>query len=135
MSLRTDERQWMIYDEETQGAVIRGIEAWALMIAGTRLRKNNRLNDRIKAMNAIGAFMQKVAGQRIVEMKKNGGAQEAVADWIVLTSKWVAGKTPYTPDVARALDEIYAVIFKLDSRANGVGMNGGGVIREAIRGD
>ena len=133
--LRTDERQFLIYDEEVMGAVMRGLEAWALMIAGTRLRKGHRGADRIKAMNAIGAFMQKVADQRITEMKRNGGAQEQVADWVLLISKWIAGKTPYTPDVARALNEFYGTIFHTNSRGDGAGMTGPGTHRQAIRGD
>jgi len=133
--LRTDERQFLIYDEEVMGAVMRGLEAWALMIAGTRLRKGNRGPDRIRAMNAIGAFMQKVADQRMVEMKRNGGAQEQVADWILILSKWAAGKTPFTPDIARALDEIHGTITYTDSRVNGAGVLGPGTHRIAVRGD
>lgn len=133
--LRTDERQWLIYDEEVMGAVIRGLEAWALMIAGTRLRKGHRGPDRIKAMNAIGRFMQKIADQRLTEMKRNGGAQEQVADWILLVSKWAAGKTLYTPDIGRALSEIYATIYHNDSRVNSAGVRGPGIHRQAVRGD
>lgn len=133
--LRTDERQFLIYDDEVLGAVVRGLEAWALMIAGTRLRKGHRGANRVKAMNAIGAFMQKIANQRIVEMKRNGGAQEQVAEWIFIISKWAADKTPWTPDVARALDEIHGTITYNDSRVNAAGINGEGTHRIAVRGD
>jgi len=133
--LRTDERQFLIYDEEVLGAVVRGLEAWALMIAGTRLRKGHRGADRVRAMNAIGKFMIKVADQRIVEMQRNGGAQEQVAEWIFLISKWAAGKTPWTTDVDTALQEIYGTIAYNDSRVNGAGSQGPGVHRIAVRGD
>lgn len=133
--LRTDERQWLIYSEEVMGAVMRGLEAWALMIAGTRLRQGHRGSDRVAAMNAIGKFMQKVADQRIVEMQRNGGAQEQVAEWIFLVSKWAAGKTPWTADIGRALDEIHATIHHNDSRVNSAGISGPGVHRIAVRGD
>ncbi len=133
--LRTDERQFLIYDDEVLGAVVRGLEAWALMIAGTRLRENHRGPGRVKAMNAIGAFMQKIANQRVVEMQRNGGAQEQVAEWIFLISKWVAGKTPWSPDIDRALNEIHGTITHNDSRVNGSGISGPGVPRIAVRGD
>ncbi len=133
MTLRTDERQWLIYDDDSLGAIIRGLEAWALMVLGTRLRDSGP--DRIRALNGIGAFCQKVANQRLVEMKRNGGAQEVAADWILLVSKWAAGKTPLTPDVARALDEIHSVSTRIDSRVNGAGVSGPVVHRVAVRGD
>jgi len=133
MSLRTDERQHLIYDEEVIGATVRGFEAWALMYLGAKLRNSGP--DRIRSLNAIGAYMQKIARQRLVEMKRNGGAQEAVADWILIVSKWAAGKTPLTPDVARALDEFMGVARYTDSRGSGAGMSGPGVVRQAIRGD
>lgn len=131
--LRTDERQWLIYDDEVLGATIRGLEAWGLMVLGTKLR--NVGPDRIRATNGIGAFCQKVANQRLTEMKRNGGAQEQVADWILIVSKWAAGKTPLTSDVARALDEFHAVSTYNDSRVSGAGVLGPGVHRQAVRGD
>lgn len=131
--LRTDERQWLIYGDEQIGAVIRGLEAWALMVLGTKLR--NKGPNRNRPLNGLGAFCQKVADQRITELKRNGGAQEVVADWILLISKWAAGKSPYTPDVARATDELYSVAFHIDSRVNGAGILGPGAHREAVRGD
>ena len=133
MSLRLDTRQQMIYGGREMGAVIRGLEAWALMVLGTKLR--NRGPNRNKALNGIGAFCQKVADQRLVEMKRNGGAQEVVADWILIISKWAAGKSPLTPDVARAMDEIYWTVFKIDSRVNNAGVRGPGIHRQAVRGD
>ncbi len=133
--LRTDERQFLIYDDEVMGAVVRGLEAWALMIAGTRLRKGQRGVDRVRAMNAIGKFMIKIADQRIIEMHRNGGAQEQVAEWIFIISKWAAGKSPWTTDVDRALQEIYGTIAHTDSRVNSAGTQGPGVHRIAVRGD
>lgn len=133
MSLKLDSRQHMIYNEPAMGAVIRGLEVWALMVLGTKLR--NRGPNRNKALNGIGAFCQKVAQQRIVEMKRNGGAQEVMADWVLLVSKWAAGKSPLTPDVDRALKEIYWTVFKVDSVGTGAGMLNDNLAVKAIRGD
>lgn len=133
MSLNTDERQWLIYDDEVLGAYMRGLETWALMVLSSKLR--NTGPDRHRALNGIGSFAAKVANQRINEMKRNGGAQEAVADWILLVSKWAAGKSPYTVDIQRGLDEFHAVSSRIDSRVNGAGILGPGVHRQAVRGD
>ena len=133
MSLRSDLRQQLIADDDAYGAVVRGLEVWALKVFGTRLRERGA--DRNRYLNGIGTFCQKVADQRLVEMKRVGGAQEVVADWILLVSKWAAGKTVMTPDVARALNEIYWTVFQLDSRVNGAGVRGPGVHRAAVRGD
>ncbi len=38
--LRSDPRQWLIYDEETQGAMVRGLETMALQMVGQTLVKN-----------------------------------------------------------------------------------------------
>lgn len=128
--LRTDERQWLIYDDEVLGAVARGVEAWALAIAANLLRPNSE-----EGLRGVGHFMGRVADARLTEMKRNGGAQEVTADWILLVSAWAAGKIPWTPDVARALDELHAAVYRLDSRGQGTGTTGPGVHRAAIRGD
>ncbi len=133
MTLRTDERQWLIYDEEVLGAYMRGLEAWALMVFSQRLRQTGP--DRNRALNGIATFAGKVANQRLKEMKRNGGAQEAVADWILIVSKWAAGKSPMTPDIARGLDEFHSVSTRIDSRVGGAGVLGPGVHRQAVRGD
>lgn len=133
MSLRTDERQWLIYDDEVLGAYMRGLEAWALKVFSERLKQVGP--DRLRPLNGIATFAGRVADQRITEMKRNGGAQEAVADWVLLVSKWAAGKTPLTPDVQRGLDEFHSVATRIDSRVMGAGVHGPGVHRIAVRGD
>ena len=130
MSLRTDDRQWLIHDDEPLGAVMRGVEAWALAIAANLLK-----NHKTEQLRGIGNFMGRVADSRLSGMKRNGGAQEVVADWILLISKWAAEKSLLTPEVARALDEIHASVYRLDSRARSAGVVGPGVHRQAVRGD
>lgn len=136
MSLRTDERQWLIYDDEVLGAYIRGLEAWALKVFAQRMRQQaGKGVNRLRPLNGIAAFAERVADQRIVEMKRNGSAQEVVADWILMVSKWAAGKTPLTPDIQRGLDEFHSVSTRIDSRVMGAGIKGDGVHRIAVRGD
>lgn len=128
--LRTDDRQWLIYDDESLGAVMRGLEVWGLAVAGNLLK-----NHKVQPLRGIGNFMGRVADSRLSMMKKNGGAQEVVADWILIVSKWSAGRSPMTPDVKRALDEMWASVYRLDSRANAAGVIGPGDHRIAVRGD
>ena len=129
--LRSDDRQWLIYDDEALGAVMRGLEAWALAVCGNMLENHHH-----DPLRGIGSFMKKVANQRLVLMKRTGGAQEATADWVLLISKWAADKTPWTSDVERALDEFHAAVYRLDSRVNGAGVVAPvGVHRQAVRGD
>lgn len=128
--LRTDERQWLIYGEEQQGAVMRGLEAWALLLAGARMRQHPLL-----PLRAIGTFMRKVGEQRLAEMDRNDGAQRVVAGQVKHLLGALAGRVPWTADTDRDADELYATVFHLDSRATGAGMTGEGTHRAAVRGD
>ncbi len=129
--LRTDERQWLIYDNETLGAVMRGLEAFALHLAGGPLTKH-----RVDGVRAIGHFMQRVASARLAEMEKNDGAQRVVVNHLRRMFTWLGREqsglaTPAPPE----LDELYAAVFRLDSRAQSAGVVGPGVHRIAVRGD
>lgn len=130
--LRTDERQWLIYDEEVLGAVMRGLEAFALHLAGGPLTRH-----RVGAVRAIGHFMRKVSDARLREMEKNGSAQEVVVEHIRRIFIWLgqeqnSGLALPEPE---GLDEIHAAVVRLDSRAKSAGVVGPGVHRLAVRGD
>lgn len=134
--LRSDARQFLVHDDEALGAVMRGLECWALQIAGRKLRRYRRLGHKLRAVNAIGSLMVKVADARINEMDRNGGAQAVVADWLVIVSRYIAdGQAIWTPDVARAFSELHGAVVRLDSRAKAAGMTGPGTHRVAVRGD
>lgn len=131
-SLRTDDRQWLIYETgggET-GALIRGIEAMALQMAGRTIAKHP-----VAGIRGIGNFMLRVADARLREMLRKDGAEAVVVKQLSLIMRWLARKTPWSPDVERSLDEIYALVVHVDSRAMGAGIVGPGTIREAVRGD
>lgn len=130
--LRTDERQWLIYDEETLGAVMRGLEALALHIAGGPLSRHP-----LQPVRAIGHFMRRVGEARFAEMHKNDGAQRVVASHLQTIFTWLGRQQRglATPPPTEALDEIYAAVFRLDSRAQSAGVVGSGVHRSAVRGD
>lgn len=129
--LRTDERQWLIYDEEALGAVMRGLEAFYMFIASGPLAR-----DPDDAIRAIAHFGRRVAQSRIEEMKKNDGAQREMAHNLEVMFKWIGmrqkGMALPRP---KEVDDIYAAVFRLDSRAQSAGVVGPGVHRIAVRGD
>ena len=134
--LRSDARQFLIYDDETLGALMRGLEAWALQIAGRKLRGYRRGGHKLRPVNAMGSLMARVADARITEMVRAGGAQAVVADWLMVVSRYIAdGQAVWTPDVDRAFSELHGLVARLDSRATGAGIVGPGVHRVAVRGD
>lgn len=130
--LRSDSRQWLIYDDETMGALMRGLEAYALHIVGGPMTRHQNI-----AVRGIGTLMRRTAAHRIEEMKRNDGAQrvmishlEKVFDWLGKTQSGLALPTP------DELDEVYAVAFNLDSRAQSAGVGTPlGTHRVAVRGD
>lgn len=130
--LRTDERQWLIYDDEALGAVMRGLEAFALHAAGGPLTRHPH-----QAIRAIGYFMQRVSSARVEEMRRNDGAQRVVVEHLEQIFQWLGRQQRglLTPDPTQALDELYAAVFRLDSRAQSAGVVGPGVHRVAVRGD
>ncbi len=131
MSLRTDDRQWLIYETDGEvGGLVRGVEVMALVMAGKVFARH-----RVDGIRGIGHFMLRIANARMREMKKNGGAQEAVMDHLEKILKVAVGGSPWTPDAERALDELYALTVYTDTRAKDAGIVGPGTIREAVRGD
>lgn len=130
--LRSDVRQWTIYDDEALGALMRGLEAYALHICGGPLTRHRHI-----AVRMIGTLMRRVASHRIEEMKTNDGAQRVVIGHLEKIFTWIAAGQSgrLAPEPTEALDEIYAAAFRLDSRARSAGVRGPGVHRVAVRGD
>ncbi len=131
MSLRTDDRQWLIYETDGEvAALTRGLEVMALVMAGKTLARH-----RIDGIRGIGNHMLRIAEGRMRIMKQNGGAQEVVMDHLEKVLMVALGKMPWTPDAAAALDELYALTVYTDTRASEAGIVGPGDLRKAMRGD
>lgn len=130
--LRSDSRQWLIYDDEVLGAVMRALEAFALHIAGGPLSRHRRVEVR-----AVGHLMRRVAESRIVEMERADGAQRVAVHHLRAIFDWLGAEQRglVLPPPAVELDEIHAAVFRLDSRAQSAGIGGPGVHRAAVRGD
>lgn len=128
--LRTDGRQWLIYGDESMGALIRGLEAMALQMAGQTLRHTPLL-----ALRGLGTLMVRVSAARLAEMYRNDGAQRVVVEHLRKVMAAMAGHTTWTDDAQTALDELHAINTHTDSRAAAAGVYGPGTVRQGIRGD
>ena len=127
--LRDDPRQWLIYDEETQGAMMRGLEVMALQMVGQTLRRNKE-----SKVRAIGYLMLNVADARI-RSAEPGSKREQVIRHLALVMGWLSRRGPMDIATAEALDEIHATIYQMDHRFRSAGIRGGGKLRDMVRGD
>jgi len=128
--LRSDPRQWLIYDEETQGAMVRGLEAMAMQMVGQTLIRNKDIKVR-----AMGFTMLNLADARIrAAMKQQGSVRDTVMRHLAKIMGWLSsrGRAEYP---AVELDEIHAVLYQLDHRARSAGITGPGFLRDQVRGD
>jgi len=127
MSLRTDIRSWLIYDEDSIGAVFRALETAALAGTGHRLASHEAIEVR-----AVGNVMKRIAATRIRTAKKEGGVRWEAMEKMTKLMMYAFGQAP--PN-AEALDELHATVFRIDQRLNSSGSVGPGVHREGVRGD
>jgi hypothetical protein len=128
--LREDPRQWLIYDEETQGAMVRGLEAMAMQMVGQTLVRNKDMKVR-----AMGFTMLNLADARIrTAMNQPGSVRDTVIKHLAKIMGWLSsrGRTEYP---AIELDEVHAVLYQLDHRARSAGIRGPGILRDQVRGD
>jgi hypothetical protein len=126
--LRSDPRQWLIYDEETQGALVRGLETMALQMVGQTLRRNKDMKVR-----AIGNVMLNVADARLRDAAREPGSiRDTVIKHLARIMGWLSGRASYP---AIQLDEVHAALYQLDHRMRSAGISGPGHIRDLARGD
>jgi len=129
--LRSDPRQWLIYDEETQGAMMRGLEIMALQMVGQTLKRNPEAKVR-----AIGHVMLNVADARLRDAAREPGSiRDTVIKHLARIMGWLSRRGPIDVDTAVALDEVHAVLYQLDHRFRSAGIRGGGRLRDLVRGD
>lgn len=129
-SLRTDERSWLIYDDEVIGAVVRGLEAYALSVTGQKMSRHPE-----QTVRAVGTMMIRIGEERGRQMLSNGSAQGVVMEWLALLGAHLAGVPHDKIKCTQALDELHGAVFHLDKRVNAAGVRGPGVHRIAVRGD
>lgn len=126
--LRDDPRQWLIYGEPQQAAIIRGLEIMGLQMVGRTLAKNP-----IRQVRGIGHFMLNLAEGRIRTALKEGGYHQVVIEYLAKLMAFLAGQAP--PPDPQVLDELHAVVYQTDHRARSAGIGGEGALRSLVRGD
>lgn len=126
MGLRTDSRQWLIYDDDTLGAVVRMSEAACLSIVGQRLARHPDIE-----LRALGNLWMRMGEQRtmshILDDSQLGEAARAMTE--AMRYAFNGGPKP------AVLDELHAAAYRIDDKATGAGVVGPGVVRELVRGD
>ncbi len=127
MSLRTDIRSWLIYDEDSIGAVFRALETAALAGMGHRLASHEAIEVR-----AVGNVMKRIAATRIKTAKREGGVRWEAMEKMTKLMMYAFGQAP--PN-AEALDELHATVFRIDQKLNASGSVGPGSHRADVRGD
>ena len=131
--LRSDVRQWLIYERGPVEAVIRALEVVTLGMVGRRWANHPTLQVR-----AIGNVMLRLADTRLraglgmVDGCPTTLDRRTALQWALKIADHVEGNSP---EPVEELDEFHAAVFHLDSRLSGAGISGPGWIRETGRGD
>ena len=128
-TLRTDPRQWLIYQEDNVTAGMEAIEIMALTVTGTLLANRPEVE-----MRAIGNIMMRWADarQRTMSGEEASDLKQAAVSHATDILDWMGGQGD-TPD--DALSELHAVAFAFDSQLQGAGIDGEGWYRVLARGE
>lgn len=113
MTLRQDERQWLIYQEESVVPAVRALEVFAMLIAGPVLSKHPE-----QSMRALGNMMMRLGEHREESMLANDDA----------AGKHVAailGSLVGAVNADEAKDELHAAMYWLDSTLKQAGIKPG----------
>ena len=134
--LRKDGRQWLIYDKGSVEAGVRALEQVALGVVGRDYKAhpdqairgiaNAMLKlSRARAEAGLGLVKGAETTDELVEATR---CATAVFDWL--------GADPATEQYPLVeADQLYALLFHLDSRLNGMGLSGPGLFRRLARGE
>ena len=131
MTLRKDTNQWLIYDESSVTAAVRGLETMALMLVAPALVNHPDIE-----LRALGNVAERVADARIrymlglMEHSPSTDDERVVAAHVVRILGYLNGD----PKPTESLDDIWASVVWLDSQVQGAGVDGPGWYREVVRG-
>ena len=130
MSVRQDDKQWMIYQEEPVTDVVAAIETFLSGIGAAFLKNHEDI-----VMRAIGSFGESLTQTRLTHMNGQLGdlpsteMQKELVSHLIAISGYLAGDD--RPD--EALDDIQAALVWLDKRSKAAGVVGPGWYREIVR--
>lgn len=129
-TLRTDDRQWLIHQEENVTAGMEAIEIMALTVTGSLLANRPEVE-----MRAIGNIMMRWADarQRTLSGEEASDLEQAAVSHATDILDWMGGQGGDEPD--QALSELHAVAFAFDSQLQNAGITGEGWYRTLARGE
>jgi len=130
MKLRQDERQWLIYQEDSVIAAIRALEVLGLGLAAPYLATHGLIS-----LRALGNVAAKLARTRIQIMLSSDNPYMRVAGEHVGTIFRVLADNPPESSDESALDELHAALFWFDSILNTAGTNGPNWFQSLARGE
>lgn len=133
MTLRQDERQWLIYQETPVVAAVRGLEALCMHIAGQWLAQHPDVE-----LRALGNVAQSLAQVR-VRFGLGMMAGHEVPDELMAATGHVVAILGYLADgrdrPTVEESEMHAAAYWLDSTLRRAGVAGDGWFRELARGE
>jgi len=131
MALRTDDRQWLIYDPHTVDMVFKALEASALVMFGAWMQRRAATRPAGIASNVgrIGVVLSKIGDAR--QEIQAGLAPNEVPDELVEAQRGLNefmvfldnGSSADWGRLVSSLDEIAAAMSYLDERTQGTGTN------------
>lgn len=130
LKLRQDERQWLIYQEESVIPAVRALEVLALLLAGPTLIRHPKIE-----LRALGTMMMKLGQHR--EMYMLGTGQGEPTDLETVAGRHLAtiiGELAGVANGVEARDELHAALYWLDSTLNKAGIKGTGWPTDAAMG-
>ena len=122
MTLRQDERQWLIHQEDSVVPAVRALEVFAMLIAGPVLAKHPE-----QSMRALGNMMMRLGEHREEFMLANDD----------IAGKHVAailGSLVGAVNADEAKDELHAAMFWLDSTLKQAGIKSGNWVADTALG-
>lgn len=113
MTLRQDERQWLIYQEDSVVPAVRALEVFAMLVAGPVLAKHPE-----QSMRALGNMMMRLGEHREELMLAN---DETAGKHVAA----ILGSLVGAVNADEAKDELHAALFWLDSTLKRAGIKPG----------
>jgi hypothetical protein len=133
VTLRLDQNQWVIYQEPSVQAAIRAVNIVTSILAGDAMEKHHEM--RIRAMGHVAGSLadsQLRYGLGLVEGHDPDEFTRLATEHAVTIISFIKGAESSEAS-ERALDEVHAAVYWLDSRLKAAGITGDGWYRELAR--
>ncbi len=130
MTIRADQKQWLIYQEEQVTGVVKAVETILIALGAATLMDHSDI-----AIRAIGNFGERLSETRIAHMAgqlqglDSSDSEKQLVTHLLAISAFLAGGD--RPEMA--LEDVHAALVWVDKRANEAGVVGPGWYREIIR--